>query len=131
MTAQSMPNSPPNSTPASGDSPTHDAPAPRQRTFRFWFGCGFVVVFVLMFFVGPLFAVHPSGRIVRCRLWQYYIYELPRAVGSPFGMQTAGATMGSESAVFVVAAEHVAAAGVGGVVLAPLVWGVQRFTRRR
>jgi hypothetical protein len=82
----------------------------RER-LRLWFIAGFALVFVSLMFL-QTFDVSPAG-VVRRSLWQYYIIEIPRAIGP----QLLGPGKWP-----VVALHHVALSVLGGAVGMAVGW---------
>ena len=94
-----------------------------------WFTAGFGVVFAGMLVGVHTLAMLPSGRgLVLCRLWEYYVIELPRMVGPT---ETLGPASGSSEAVMMTALQHVVLSAVGGGAMLGLGWVIRRGRRRR
>jgi hypothetical protein len=95
-----------------------------------WFSAGSLVVFVAMLFMGGMYVMHPSGRaVVECRLWEYYVVEIPRAF-DPAGGALGPVTDGTQ-ALGVTAFQHVLFSIVGGIATLGVGWGIRKIKSRR
>ena len=94
-------------------SPPIDTTTPaRPRHLRFWFFGGFLLVFVAMLFlIDQLF--YTGDSVVQCKLWQFYRMEIRRAFTSSGSL---GPTTGSGGRAFIIFLQHVAVAGIGGLI---------------
>jgi hypothetical protein len=94
-----------------------------------WFAAGFCLVFFGMSLFVTMYSMHPSGQfVVECRLWQYYMLEIERALHSSGNL---GPASGSSSAAVTTAIEHLLCSVVGGAVMLGIVWGVRRIRGRK
>jgi len=100
-----------------------DRPPSRRRHWP-CFAAGFLVVFVGMAVVVTKYSLHPSGQSVeRCKLWEYYVTEVPRAWTSGNAM---GPASRRGSAVLATAVAHVGLSALGGVVGLGIGWLVRK-----
>lgn len=110
-----------------GAGPKEHCPARAQLWS--WFIVGFLLVFVGMSIAITMHAMHPSGRaVVECRLWQYYILELRRALRASSG--ALGPATGSSMAALVTLAEHLLLSAAGGGLSLGLAWGIRKVRGR-
>lgn len=95
---------------------------PRQAKKRWWlwFLAGFLVVFVGMLFMVTRYSMHPSGEaVVACKLWQYYLIEIRRAMTSS---RAVGPASGSGSAAIITLIQHLLFSVAGGAAMMGIGW---------
>jgi hypothetical protein len=94
-----------------------------------WFIVGFFLVFVGMSVAITMYPMHLSGRaVVQCRLWQYYIIEIRRALRSSSG--AFGPATGSSAAALIILAQHLLLSAAGGGLALGLGWGIRKVRGR-
>jgi hypothetical protein len=88
-----------------------------------WFVAGFFSVFVGMLVAATAYYMHPSGEaLVQCKLWEYYLVQIPRM----FQTQNLGPTAGDSSATLTMLFQHLICAIAGGLVGLGVGWFVQK-----
>ncbi|WP_063823058.1 hypothetical protein [Rhodopirellula baltica] len=92
--------------------PSEIAPTVRPRRLRRWFLGGFAIVFAAMLILMNQY-FYAGDALVQCKLWQFYLMEIRRAFTSSGAL---GPTTGSGGHAFVLFLQHVAIAGVGGLI---------------
>ena len=109
----------------SGNISPSDNRCPRRRRLLWvWFAAGFLFVFLGMCFGTSMYTLAPSGQgVVRCRLWEYYISEIDRAIMSTSAV---GPTSGTGSAAITTPVEHLSVSAAGGLVMLAIGWFVGR-----
>src|SRR5262249_45269248 len=97
----------------------------RKRRLWLWFVVGFFLVFVAMAVTITMYSMHPSGNaVIACKLWQYYVMEIPRALSS---LEVVGPASGNTSALIVTALQHVLFSTFGGAVMLAIGWFVRKI----
>ena len=97
----------------------------RNGRWWLWFLAGFLLVFVGMSLTVTRFSMHPSGNaVVSCKLWEYYVIEIQRALRSSGNL---GPATGSSSAAVATAVQHVLCSAVGGAAMLGIAWGVRKI----
>lgn len=84
----------------------------RPRRLRYWFLGGFGIVFIGMLILVNQY-VYTGDVMLQCKLWQFYLMEIRRALTSP---GTLGPSTGSGSRAFMVLCLHTGIAGVAGLI---------------
>lgn len=93
-----------------------------------WFVAGFLIVFVGMSVAVSACYMHPSGQaVVRCKLWEYYVVQIPRM----FQRQTLGPATGDSQAALTMLFQHLACSAIGGLVTVAVGWGVHKIKMRK
>ena len=92
-------------------SPSKTAPTVRSRPLRRWFLGGFAMVFVALLILMNQYS-YTGNALVQCKLWQFYLVGLRRALTSSGSL---GPTTGSGGHAFMIFLQHLSIAGVGGL----------------
>lgn len=110
---------------AGSSTPTNEriATQPRRKArLWLWFLAGFLSMFVLLAFSVTAMTVQGDG-VMLCKLWQYYIIEVRRALG-PTNL---GPATGSSSTAVIWALQHILFSAAGGAAVAGLRWLVEKI----
>jgi hypothetical protein len=101
----------------------------RKRHLWLWFVAGFLMGFLAMSLTITMYSMHPSGNaVVGCKLWEYYLIEIQRALSSSGNL---GPATGSSSAAVTTAFQHILFSAVGGAVMLGIGWGVCKIKGRK
>lgn len=108
--------------PATATSP----PSPKRRRLWLWFLVGFVVVFLALAMLYPMYSF--DGRAVhRTTLWRYYLLEMQQAWNSTGAI---GPTSGNSAAGLTTFVIHVLISAVAGTGAMAVGWILQRRSRQ-
>lgn len=92
----------------------------RKGRLWFWFTIGFLIVFVGTSLAVTMYSMRPSGdAVVACKLWQYYLIEIPRTLSSHSTLRPAS---GNTSAVAMTAFQHFLCSVAGGAGMMGIGW---------
>ena len=104
----------------------------RKHRLRIWFIAGFLLVFMIMSFTVTKYSWHPSGRdLISCKLWQYYLLELRRAISAAGSTSHLGPATGSTFAAFATAFGHVLCSTAGGFGMLGIGWAFWKLKDRQ
>jgi hypothetical protein len=96
-----------------------------QRRLWLWFLVGFVVTFLGMCVVWPMY-FYDGRAVYKTALWHYYLLEAQLALTSSGAL---GPTSGNLAAALTTAAEHIAFSAFIGAIAMAVVWLLRK--RRR
>ena len=99
-----------------------------KRRLWLWFVVGFLIVLVGMSVTITMYSMRPSGdALVVCKLWQYYVIEIRRALSSSNAL---GPASGSGSDAVTTAFQHFLCSVAGGAVMMGIGWGFYKVKGR-
>jgi hypothetical protein len=114
--------------PNNNDNSKGQKPPKRKARLWLWFIVGFFVVFIGMSFTVTIYSMHPSGNaVIGCKLWQYYVIQMQRALSVN---KTVGPA-GDSSALVTTAFQHLLCSAAGGAVMLGIGWVVGKVRDRR
>ncbi len=103
--------------------PQADQRRPKKRWWL-WFLAGFLAVFAGMSFTITMYSMLPSGEaVVACKLWEYYLIEIRRAMTSSGAV---GPASGSGSAAIIILIQHLLFSMAGGAAMMGIGWLVYK-----